>query len=184
MTPELFSCIVADPPWRVNRLASPGSKGFGTQPEVLRSIPLEYPTMSLDELCALKVPAAKDAHLYIWTINSYVEGSYRVARAWGFEPSTMLSWMKSPMGLGHGGTFSNTTEFILFCRRGALKAKRRVDRTWFAWPRGAHSQKPEAFQNIVESVSPGPYLEMFARRKREGWAHFGNQIESEVSISS
>ena len=177
-----FSCIVADPPWDVKRLESPGSEGFGTQNGVLKSKPLPYQTMSVWEVAAMKVPAAKNAHLYMWTINSYVEAAYMVARAWGFEPSCLLSWIKSPMGLGHGGTFCNTTEFILFARRGNLKAKKRVDRTWFGWPRGEHSQKPEDFQTIVESVSPGPYLELFARRKREGWMHFGNQIESDVRI--
>lgn len=178
-----FACIVADPPWNVKRLESPGSNGFGTQDGILRSIPLEYPTMSVEQIAALRVPAAKDAHCYIWTINAYVEQTYDIARAWGFEPSTLLTWIKSPMGLGLGGTFCNTAEFILFCRRGTLKAKKRVDRTWWGWPRGRHSAKPEDFQTIVESVSPGPYFEMFARRKREGWLSFGNEIESDIVLS-
>jgi N6-adenosine-specific RNA methylase IME4 len=179
-----YACIVADPPWMVNRLESPGSKGFGTQQGILRSVALEYPTMSVEEISALEIPAARDAHLYIWTINAYVEVTYGIARAWGFEPSTLLSWIKAPMGLGLGGTFCNTTEFILFCRRGTLKAKKRVDRTWWGWPRGAHSAKPEHFQNIVESVSPGPYLEMFARRQRPGWDVWGNQVKCDVEITA
>lgn len=64
---------------------------------------LPYPTMSIEEICALQVPAEDDAHCYIWTVNHYIEDVYRVARSWGFEPSTMLFWLKQPMGLGLGG---------------------------------------------------------------------------------
>jgi len=177
-----FRCIVADPPWEVNRLESPGSQGFGTQERVLRSVPLEYPTMSVEQISALKIPADKDAHLYIWTINSYIEATYDIARAWGFEPSTMLYWLKQPMGLGLGGAFVPCVEPILFCRRGKLPWKNRCDRNWWGWPRGEHSQKPEGFQTVVESVSPGPYLELFARRKRHGWASWGNEIASDVEM--
>lgn len=177
-----FRCIVADPPWEVNRLESPGSQGFGTQERVLRSVPLEYPTMSVEQIAALKIPADKDAHCYIWTINSYIEETYDIARAWGFEPSTMLYWLKQPMGLGLGGAFVPCVEPILFCRRGKLPWKSRCDRNWWGWPRGRHSQKPEEFQTVVESVSPGPYLELFARRKRHGWASWGNELANDVEM--
>lgn len=177
-----FRCIVADPPWQVNRLESPGSHGFGTQERVMRSVPLEYPTMSVEQIAALKIPGDKDAHCYIWTINSYIEATYDIARAWGFEPSTMLYWLKQPMGLGLGGAFVPCVEPILFCRRGKLPWKNRCDRNWWGWPRGEHSQKPEGFQTVVESVSPGPYLEMFARRKRHGWASWGNEIANDVEM--
>jgi N6-adenosine-specific RNA methylase IME4 len=187
----VFSCIVADPPWAVK--AGPAQGGYTLNADgkqvwdgVSRpSRELEYPTMTVEEICALKVPVAKDAHLYLWTINAYVEASYRVARAWGFEPSTLLVWAKTPFGGGLGGTFGISTEFVLFCRRGSLRAKKRVTGTWWNWKRQynadgkpQHSAKPEAFQNMVESVSPGPYLEMFARRPRPNWTAWGNEIPS------
>ena len=172
----VFSTIVADPPWDVKRGPEWGSNG--------RSRPLTYPTMSVYEIAAMKVPAAKDAHLYIWTINKYVEDTYWIARAWGFEPSTLLTWAKAPRGLGLGGTYSLTTEHCLFCRRGTLKAKRRLDTSWWKFPRGEHSKKPETFQTIIESVSPGPYLELFARRARPGWSVWGNQVTSDVRIET
>lgn len=81
-----------------------------------------------------------------------------------------------------GGTFMSTTEFVLFCRRGSLRAKQRVDRQWFEWPRGAHSAKPEAFLDMVEATSPGPYLELFARRQRLGWDTWGNEALKHVDI--
>jgi N6-adenosine-specific RNA methylase IME4 len=144
--------------------------------------PLPYQQMTVDEIASLKVPAAKDAHLFIWTVNKYIEATYRIARTWGFDPVCLLTWIKAPMGIGLGGTFCSNTEFVLFSRRGNLKAKRKIDTRWWGWSRGPHSAKPEEFQTIVESVSPGPYLELFARRKRDGWACWGNEISSDVEI--
>lgn len=181
-----FRCIVADPPWNVK--AGPPPSGSGVKwgrPEGGNggaSRDLVYPTMSVEEIAALQIPAEDDAHIYIWTINKYVRETYDIARAWGFEPSTLLYWLKQPMGLGLGGAFVPCVEPILFARRGKLPVKRRMDRNWWGWPRGKHSAKPEEFQTIVEQVSPGPYLEMFARRKRHGWAAWGNEIAPDVEI--
>ena len=169
-----YSTIVADPPWDVKR-GAPQGRPEGVQ---LASEPLPYPTMTIEEICQLPVTnaAADNAHLYIWTINKYIEDTYRVARAWGFQPSTMLYWLKEPKGIGLGGTYALCVEPILFCRRGTLAAKKRCDRNWWSWPRGAHSVKPPGFQTLVEEHSPGPYLEMFARRKRDGWDVWGNEV--------
>lgn len=181
-----FKTIVADPPWdlEVGRKRTHDSarcvvkRGKWGDPRQDNSAikDLKYPTMSVEEISALKIPAADDAHCYIWTINRYIEQTYSVARAWGFEPSIMLYWLKQPMGLGLGGAFCGCVEPILFCRRGSLPSKSRCDRNWWAWPRGEHSAKPEEFQTIVESVSPGPYLELFARRKRPNWTTWGNEV--------
>ena len=158
--------------------------------ESRKSRDLPYPTMSLEKICGLPVEslAADNAHLYLWTINRYVEAAYEVARAWGFTPSTLLTWIKQPMGGGLGGAFGISTEFVLFCRRGSLPAKTRVTGTWFPWKRPydergkpKHSAKPEELQTMVEQVSPGPYLELFARRKRHGWSSWGNEIEADIS---
>ena len=165
-----FKTIVADPPWDVMRGPDYNSNG--------PSKPLPYPTMTLAEIEDMPVSgvAAKDAHLYIWTINKYIEQTYAIARAWGFKPSCLLTWAKKPHGIGIGGTYVQTTEHVLFARRGTCKALRRVDSTWWTWPRGRHSAKPEAFQDMVETVSPGPRLELFARRERPGWTVWGNEV--------
>ena len=173
---ELFSTIVADPPWRVQN---------GPQWGGGHSTPMPYSLMGVDEIAALNVRhwAAPDAHLYLWTINKYVEDAYRVARAWGFRPSTLLVWAKPVMGCGLGGTFKLSTEFVLFARRGTLKATDWVGQSHFDWPRQRpHSRKPEAFFDMVERVSPGPYLELFARRARIGWEYAGNQSLGTVEI--
>jgi N6-adenosine-specific RNA methylase IME4 len=182
-----YRTICADPPWDVK--AGPGAGAYVVENGVqiwqqvtTPSRDLPYPTMTVDAIAALQVPAEDDAHLYLWTINRYVEDAYRVARAWGFKPSTLLVWAKNPMGGGLGGAWGITTEYVLFARRGSLQATGRVTGTWFNWPRPydyrgkpQHSAKPEHFYDLVEQVSPGPYLEMFARRHRMGWDVWGNE---------
>ena len=165
-----YRTIVADPPWHVGRGPEWASNGA--------SRPLTYPTMTVAEISALPVADLAHrggAHLYLWTINAYLERTYDVARAWGFKPSTLLTWCKPPRGLGLGGTYSLTTEHVLFCRRGVGALRRHKDSTWYGWPRSAHSVKPEAFLDMVERVSPGPRVELFARRDRLGWDTWGNE---------
>lgn len=183
---QKYQTIVADPPWRIdlNRKTPHRRSGQknGRSWAVEHVAQLTYPTMSDAEILALCPPAADAAHLYLWTVNAKIEAAYQVARAWGFRPASLLTWAKTPMGLGLGGTFCNTTEFCLFARRGTLPAKCRIPTTWWNWKRGKHSKKPEVFQDIIESVSPGPYLEMFARRHREGWHVWGNEVDSDLEI--
>jgi len=165
-----YRTIVADPPWTVRRGPDWGSNGASRE--------LEYPTMGLEAIKDMPVQSLAEpdgAHLYIWTINAYLEQTYDVARAWGFLPSTLLTWCKPPNGIGLGGTYSLTTEYVLFARRGVCRAKERIDSTYFQWPRGAHSVKPDAFLDMVERVSPGPYVELFARRARFGWDYWGDE---------
>jgi N6-adenosine-specific RNA methylase IME4 len=165
-----YNVIYADPPWDVK--AGPD---WGSGEE---SKDLLYPTMTMEEIHNLPVGsiAAKDAHLYLWTINKYISETYAIARNWGFEPSCLLTWVKPPHGIGLGGTFIQTTEHLLFCRRGTLEANKRIDTTWFQYPRGRHSEKPEEFRKMIEEVSPGKKIELFARTKPEGWDVWGNEV--------
>lgn len=178
-----YATIVADPPWAMPS----GGPRAGTRvwnPGVPSRLP--YPTMEAREIAALPVEdmAADDAHLYLWTTNHYLEWAYEIAREWGFKTSQLLVWCKPPRGLGMGGAFSNTTEFVVFARRGTLAPLQRIDSTWWNWPRGPHSRKPDAFLDMVESVSPGPRLEMFARRNRLGWDTWGNESLEHVEMAS
>ena len=176
--PTRYRTIVADPPWDVKRGPDWGSNG--------PSRDLPYSTMSLDDIAALPVRdmADRSAHLYLWTVNKYVEDAYEIARLWGFRPSALCTWSKPPHGIGIGGTFVQTTEHFLFARRGICTAVERVDRTCFEWPRGEHSAKPEAFMDMVESISPAPRLELFARRQRLGWDTWGDEALNHVELSA
>lgn len=181
-----YRTIVADPPWRTSagpshfekRKPTRGNQSLDDPRYTATTRSLAYPTMTVDEIGTLPVADLADvnAHLYLWTINAYVEDAYKIARAWGFRPSTLLTWCKEPRGIGLGGTFTLANEHVLFCRRGTLPARQRVDRNWWLWRRTPHSAKPEAFLDLVEQVSPGPYAELFARRARFGWDYpIGNQ---------
>lgn len=174
-----FKTIVADPPWRYKtRMRSDRANG-----KLMKSVPFdEYNTMSLEEICALPVRdfAEDDAHLYLWTTQLFLRDSYRVLDAWGFRQAAVLVWAKPPKGVC--GTYVCSVEFCIFGRRGNLQHKRRQLGTCYQWPRSAHSAKPEAFIDMVESVSPGPYLELFARRNRLGWATWGNEALCHVEL--
>jgi N6-adenosine-specific RNA methylase IME4 len=171
-----YGTIVADPPWHY----APGGPTNGAFTNRTRVVP-RYSMMDhhLVQLLPVEELADDNAHLFLWTTNRYLRVSYEIVEAWGFSPSQLLTWCKSPRGLGPGGAFSNTTEFVLMCRRGSPEVKERIDTTWWHWPRGAHSEKPPAFLDIVERVSSGPYVELFARAPRLGWDSWGHGYESE-----
>lgn len=136
--------------------------------------------MTTAELCALKPPVADDAHLYLWTTNAFLVEAHEIARAWGFRPITVCTWGKvQPDGkpsMKTGHYFRGATEHVVFAVRGSLplKTTRAIPTLWL-WPRLGHSVKPDAFFDLVEECSPGPYLEMFSRRARLGWSTWGDE---------
>ncbi len=159
-----FRTVVADPPWQYRSAA--------TKADARK----HYATMDLHDLLALPVDDHVDdaAHLWLWATNGFLEEAYRVVRAWGFAPLTIVTWCKAGPGVGH--YLRNNTEHCILAARGKpLVPKDKPLSTWYEWPRTAHSQKPDAFYDLVESVSPGPYLEMFARRVRLGWQGWGEE---------
>jgi len=202
-----YRTIVADPPWPMPQTgkttrgttdslgvytAKSGRIVDGTWWGRHRggSVSLPYETMTLADISELPISdlAENDSHLYLWTTNRFVEDAYGIVRAWGFRPAQLLTWCKPPMGIGFGGAFTTTTEFVLSARRGSLKNGRRIDSSWWEWSRPyegghiAHSAKPEAFLDLVEQVSPGPYLELFARRSRLGWDTWGNECCEHIEM--
>lgn len=174
-----FRTILADPPWQFqNRTGK-------VAPEHRRLT--RYPTMLLEEICALPVRecAESTAHLYLWVPNALLPAGLQVMREWGFEYKSNLVWHKvrkdgGSDGRGVGFYFRNVTELVLFGVRGknarTLSAGRRQVNLLSTRKR-EHSRKPDEFYDIVESCSPGPYLELFARGARPGWWVWGNQAE-------
>jgi len=187
-----YRTIVADPPWNQKGGPARGREGWLDSNGPSRDLP--YPTMSVEEIAALPVRDLREevgCHLYLWATNRYLRDAFDVALAWGFRPSTILVWAKAPMGGGLGGAFGISTEFIIFARAGRLGHTGRVTGTWFQWKRPYrsdgkpdHSAKPGAFYDVVESVSPGPYLELFARRQRLGWDTWGNEALEHVALDA
>ena len=174
--------IIADPPWQYR------NKGVNGAAEK------HYPTMSVDELCALPVAqaAADDCALFLWATWPFLTEALHVIRAWGFTYVTGFPWIKVQGGpvvnpwlgmpirpsYGTGWWVRGCSEPILIARRG------RPDQPTGSFvgllsERFEHSRKPESIYHIAESM-PGPYLEMFARRRREGWQQWGNQLPEDV----
>jgi N6-adenosine-specific RNA methylase IME4 len=183
-----YRTIVADPPWRYNRKWNNGANAAKSFAGRGGALPMPYSEMTLAQIAALPVASLADpegAHLYLWTTNKYLGDAFGVVKAWGFTCGQVLVWAKTPGGNALGDAFTSTTEFILFCRRGKIRPLRRINSTWFNWNRTSiHSRKPEAFQDLVEQVSPGPYLELFARRKRLNWDSWGNEVESDIALGA
>ena len=184
-----YATIVADPPWNTRAGSLKGREGFVDAGGASR--PLPYPTMSVSEIAALAVGdiADDDADLYLWTTNGYLPHAFDIAAAWGFTYSTTLVWAKNIMGGGLGGAYGISTEYVLYCRRGSLPSIGGHAGTWFQWKRPydhrgkpQHSAKPDAFYYLVEQVSPGPYIELFARKQRLGWDTWGNEARNDVAL--
>lgn len=150
----------------------------------------EYSYMSIEEIKALNVSSitAEDTHLYMWVTNAHLPFAFDIVKAWGFEYSTTIVWAKNRMGGGLGGTFKITTEYLLFAKKGKLKALKTIGSTWHNVKRTyengkpKHSKKPNYFYELIEQTSPGLKLEMFARNKRDGWDIWGNELQNDIEL--
>lgn len=174
-----FGTVLADPPWRfTNRTGK-------MAPEHRRLS--RYGTMTVEEIMALPVERIVEgtAHLYLWVPNALLPEGLTVLKAWGFEYKTNVVWHKirkdgGPDGRGVGFYFRNVTELILFGVRGknarTLAAGRRQV-NYIASRKREHSRKPDEQYKIIESCSAGPYIELFSRGRREGWACWGDQAD-------
>lgn len=168
-----FRTIIADPAWKPSE-KRPTGRGCRDHrgPEAI------YDCMDLAEIKALPVPSIADptgCHLYLWTTGTFLREAHEVAAAWGFDVRDVLTWIKPRIGLGYH--WRRTTEFVIFGTMGKERTKRRNCRTHYFWPVGEHSEKSEEFFRLVESQSPGPYVELFALRCRPDWQSWGKLTE-------
>jgi N6-adenosine-specific RNA methylase IME4 len=172
-----FATILADPPWQfTNRTGK-------MAPEHRRLS--RYSTMKLEEIAGLPVGdlTTTTAHLYLWCPNAMLPEGLAVMREWGFNYKSNLVWHKvrkdgGSDGRGVGFYFRNVTELILFGVRGKnarTLAPGRSQVNLLATRKREHSRKPDEQYDIIESCSPGPYLELFARGARRRWTVWGNQ---------
>ncbi|WP_081446629.1 MT-A70 family methyltransferase [Corynebacterium matruchotii] len=164
-----FATILADPPWQ-----NQGGERH-------------YQTMTLAQMKVMPVAqlATENAHLWLWTTNALLLPAYEVAEAWGFRVRSPLTWIKFRLRLSSQYQLRNATEQLLFCTRGKAPVNFRSQPTWFNAPVLEHSRKPAEQFAIIERVSPGPYLELFARRQPESradWSIWGNEVDSDIVI--
>jgi N6-adenosine-specific RNA methylase IME4 len=147
-----------------------------------------YPTMDTQAICELPVTdyAETTSHLYLWVPNALLPEGLKVMSAWGFNYKSNIVWYKTrkdggPDGRGVGFYFRNVTELLLFGVRGKNARTREAGRRQvniIPSQKREHSRKPDEAYEIIEACSPGPYLELFARGTRPGWAAWGNQAEA------
>jgi N6-adenosine-specific RNA methylase IME4 len=174
-----FSTILADPPWQFqNRTGK-------VAPEHKRLS--RYGTMTLGDIRALPVAraSAEIAHLYLWVPNALLPQGLDVLGAWGFQYKSNIVWRKirkdgGSDGRGVGFYFRNVTELILFGTRGKNARTLGPGRTqvnYIQSRKREHSRKPDEQYALIESCSRGPFLELFARGRRRGWATWGNQAD-------
>jgi N6-adenosine-specific RNA methylase IME4 len=168
--PLTFPTILADPPWDVLQRGSRGAHRH-------------YSLMSVQAIAALPVGrlARPDAHLWLWVTNATLFAGQSVLEAWGFTYRSCLTWVKPGLGLG-SSYLRNNTEHLLFGTRGKAPVLYRSQPTWLYAPKQDHSHKPEEQYAVIERCSPGPYLELFARRKQPGWQVWGNEVASDIEL--
>jgi len=179
-----YKVIYADPPWNYGVWGKPSNKRFAKSAD--KEFKLPYQSMSVEEIKSLSVSklADENCELYLWTTQKYLPYSFDVITSWGARYCQTITWCKKSRGLGQGGIYCPTTEFLLLARYGKMPKKRREDTTWFlvTRPNNAHSKKPYFFRKLIEKVSDAPRIELFAREKHKGWDVWGDEVDSDVVL--
>ena len=165
-----FSTFYADPPWPY--------KNQGTR----ASTDNHYPTMPVSDICAEPVAqlAADRAHLHLWVTNGFLREAFDVIEAWGFQyAGSCLVWVKPQIGLGNFWRGSN--EILLLGVKKNLAFQDRSQRSWIEHDRIGHSKKPAIVRDLIEKVSPPPFLELYGRNPppNSAWTIYGNQVGNE-----
>lgn len=166
--PQRYPVLYADPPWQYEHVKTDN-----------RSLDNQYPTMALDEICALPVADAvtPDAILFLWATSPKLAEAMRVLNAWGFTYRTSMVWVKDQIGMGYYARQQH--EFLLIATKGEPPVPLPEARpaSVVNAPRTAHSAKPPIFAELIERMYPDlPKAELFAREARAGWWAWGNQV--------
>ena len=178
---QKYNIIYADPPWRYQ------------QKNLLGAAEHHYSTLSVKDICGLKVEeiAAKDCVLFLWATFPQLPEALRVIKAWGFQYKTVaFVWLKQNKSgkgwfFGLGFWTRGNAEICLLAIKGKPHRNSNRVHQFLISPIRGHSQKPEeAREKIVELMGDLPRVELFAREKTEGWDAWGNEVESDIEISS
>lgn len=164
-----FDLVYADPAWQLGH------------PDGAHSPENHYPTLPLEEIKALRVPAAEDAVLFLWAVNMLMPQALEVMVAWGFSYKAQLVWVKESPALGNW--VRNQHELLLIGRKGKFPTPDPEDRpgSVIQAKRGRHSEKPACVYELIERMYPhASKLELFARgTSRAGWVAWGNEAEQD-----
>ena len=167
--PSGYGTIVIDPPWPWHY------KG--------PLIKKHYDEMSLAEIRSIPVRRSGADHLWLWTTNAHMVEAMITALKWGYQYRSLLTWAKPRTTFGWW--LRGQTEHVIFASR--TRENRKFSgkiSTLLNAPYQGHSVKPDAFYPIVRALSPGPYLELFARRPREGWTTLISDRPAEATVAA
>lgn len=187
-----FGAILADPPWRFEVWSGETAVQKRGSKTTYKPAQVHYDTMSIAELSALPVAdlAAPDCALFLWITWPMLREAVSIIEAWGFAYKTCaFNWMKAHgtqinlfddeiiplMKMGYWTRASS--EVCLLGTRGKPKRLNADVRQGIIAPVRDHSRKPDGIHERIERLVAGPYLELFARQKREGWTAWGNQTD-------
>lgn len=170
-----YKIIYADPPWPYRNKRTGGSMNSG--------VLSKYGTLSTDAICALPIPsiADKNSALFLWATVPMIEEAFKVLSAWGYKYKTILFWRKI-MSLGMGFWYRGQVEILLLGVKGEVKAFRIQKPNFIQAKVREHSRKPDEFYELIEMTGLEPKIELFARRRRNGWDCWGNEVESDIEL--
>ena len=193
-----YNLIYADFPW-IQKAGRP-LRGYKIENKKQLFIPtsnvsknLPYKTMTIEEGTNLDVKeiSEKDAFLFFFFFIKHLFSAKEIIESWGFRYVACITWKKKKMGGGLGGVVRITSEFLMFCRRGNLKALENIPESVIEAKRPyvkgfpCHSKKPEVFRELIERITPpGNKLEMFARHHTEGWDVYGDEVDNSIKINN
>jgi site-specific DNA-methyltransferase (adenine-specific) len=172
-----YQVIYADPPWSYKNKKTGGSMNSGSESK--------YPVMTLEEIKNMKIPSDDNSVLFLWATVPLLPEALEVMRAWGFKYKTMITWRKI-MSLGMGYWWRGQTEHLLFGIKGKIKAFRVQEPNFIQCKVEKHSQKPDVFRQLIErsivGMEKSNKLELFARKKIDGWDVFGDEVDNSIKL--
>lgn len=175
-----YKLVVADPPWPFDDKLPGGRRGAEKHYEVMSISDIRG---YMNDLVAKDVCIAEDAVLVLWRVAAMVPEAYSVVHTWGFHAKSELVWAKQTksgkphFGMGRYVRQSHESAIIATRGKGLGNVLNHSTRSVFEAPVGRHSEKPDAFYELVERLFAGPRLELFARRRRPGWTCIGDELE-------
>jgi len=162
-----YDIIVIDPPWKMQKIK---------RDKRPNQVAFNYPTMTVDELQELTIPMGKDCHVWLWTTHKYLPDAFGLLSNWGLRYVCTFVWHK-PGGFQPVGLPQYNCEFALYAKKGKpIFTTMKNFKLCFNAPRGKHSEKPDAFYEMIVEHTAGTRLNMFARRNREGFEVWGNEV--------
>ncbi len=167
-----FRVIYADPPWKYgDERVINGYTGTAAQ--------AHYPTMSAEEICDLDIGSLADVScvLFCWATFPLLPEAIRVVQAWGFNYKTAMVWDKRRPNMGNYHDAS--AELLIIATRGSALPSLRPNQIQNIKRKGRHSEKPEHFRELIDSMyENGTRVELFRRGGAPvGWHVWGNESE-------